>query len=74
MTDNSTGNRTEVSLPKEAELRAERTLQAELDRMAAEVPEIPESFRQGWREAVRRDAAAGNVARRETGSPEKAGE
>ena len=73
MTDNSTGNRTEVSLPTEAELRAERTLQAELDRMAAEVPEIPESFRQGWREAVRRDAAAGNAARRETGTPEKAG-
>ena len=35
----------------------EQSLQAELDRMAAETPEMPESFRQGWREAVRAEAA-----------------
>ena len=27
----------------------QQSLQRELDRMAAEVPEMPESFRQGWR-------------------------
>ncbi len=74
MTDNSTGNRTEVFPRTEADLRAERALQTELDRMAAEVPEMPESFRQGWREAVRREAEAGSAARQKTGAPEKNGE
>jgi len=31
------------------------SLQAELDRMAAETPEMPESFRQGWRQAIRQE-------------------
>ena len=31
-------------------------LQQELDAMAAEVPDMPASFRNGWREAVREDA------------------
>ena len=39
------------------EERTEQSLQAELDRMAAETPEVPESFRQGWREAVRAETA-----------------
>ncbi len=39
------------------EERTEQSLQAELDRMAAETPEVPESFRQDWREAVRAEAA-----------------
>ena len=49
------------------------SLQAELDRMAAEVPEMPESFRKGWREALRREAADESGAAsggREKDSPE----
>ena len=38
--------------------RADLSLQAQLDQMASEVPEMPESFRQGWREAVRAEARA----------------
>lgn len=34
------------------------SLQNELEAMARETPEMPESFRQAWREAVRKDAAA----------------
>ena len=33
----------------------QQSLQRELDRMAAEVPEMPESFRQGWRQAIRKE-------------------
>ena len=63
MTDNSTGNRTEVFPRTEADLRAERTLQAELDRMAAEVPEMPESFtRSAERSASERGTALTTLA------------
>lgn len=34
------------------------SLQSELEAMARETPEMPESFRQAWREAVRKEAAA----------------
>ena len=49
------------------------SLQAELDRMAAEVPEMPESFRKGWREALLREAVdegSSSAAAREKDSPE----
>lgn len=39
-----------------------RGLQAELDQMAREVPAVPESFRQGWRAAVRQEAAKNTSA------------
>lgn len=44
---------------KEAEREQDELmrLQRELDSMAAEVPEMPEEFRQGWRRAIREDAA-----------------
>ena len=42
----------------------EFSLQAELDRMAADVPEMPESFRKGWREAVRQDAGLSSAPAR----------
>lgn len=35
-------------------------LDSGLRRMSEEVPEMPESFRRGWRQAVRAEAAAGN--------------
>ncbi len=34
------------------------SLQNALDRMAGDVPDMPDIFRKGWREAVRREAAA----------------
>ena len=35
------------------------SLQSELEAMARETPEMPESFRQAWREAVRKDGLLG---------------
>ncbi len=38
------------------------SLQSELDAMARETPEIPESFQKGWREAIRKEASASAAA------------
>ena len=39
------------------------SLQSELEAMARETPEMPESFRRAWREAVRKEAAAEQAQR-----------
>ena len=38
------------------------SLQAELDRMAEEVPEMPESFQAGWRAAIREESRASRTS------------
>lgn len=42
------------------------SLQSELEAMARETPEMPESFRQAWREAVRKEAAAAQAVQADT--------
>ena len=43
-------------------------VQAELDSMAADVPEMPDAFRNGWRKAIRAEAAKGAIAEAENES------
>ena len=61
------GNPEEVQTWTEGEsLETDSALQAELDRMARETPEMPEDFRRGWREAVRKEQGG------QAAGPEKA--